>query len=363
MAKAAVIELTEEERQRLHALAHARSGKRHETLRAQAILLAAQGVANRQIARQVGLHYNAVGKTRARFVHERLGALQDRPGRGRKPTIPAEVKRRILTEVTQPPPGLARWSVRTMAAEQGVSKATVQRLWAKNELKPHRTKIFKLSSDPHFEAKFWDVIGLYLNPPEHALVLCCDEKPQIQALQRSQPGLPLSPGRLRTETHDYYRHGTVTLFAALDYLEGKVLACTAPKHTHRQWLAFLKHLDRETPPEVALHLILDNYATHKHAKVKAGLAKRPRFHLHFVPTGSSWLNLVERFFRDLSQQAILPGSFGSVPELVEAIMKYLTRHNLQPKRYVWRADGAAVLAKIQRAWEAALRTPEEITVN
>ena len=363
MAKTAVIELTEEERQRLHALAHARSGKRHETLRAQAILLAAQGVPNRQIARQVGLHFNSVGKTRARFVLERLGALQDRPRSGRKPTIPAEVKRRILTEVTQPPPGLARWSVRTMAAHQGVSKASVQRLWAKNELKPHRTKIFKLSSDPHFEAKFWDVIGLYLQPPEHALVLCCDEKTQIQALQRSQPGLPLSAGYLRTETHDYYRHGTVTLFAALDYLEGKVLAHTAQKHTHRQWLDFLKQIDRETPPELDLHLIVDNYATHKHAKVKAWLAKHPRFHLHFVPTGSSWLNLVERFFRDLSQQAILPGSFGSVPELVDAIMKYLDRHNLAPKRYVWRADGAAVLAKIQRAWEAALRTPEGATVN
>jgi transposase len=361
MAKAAVIELKGEERQRLHALAHARTGKRHETLRAQAILLAAQGVANRQIARQVGLHFNAVGKTRARFVLERLGALQDRPRRGRKPTIPAEVKRRILTEVTQPPPGLARWSVRSMAAHRGVSKATVQRLWAKNDLKPHRTKIFKLSSDPHFEAKFWDVIGLYLNPPERALVLCCDEKTQIQALQRSHPGLPLGKGQLRTETHDYYRHGTVTLFAALDYLAGKVLARTAPKHPHRQWLEFLKHLERETPPELALHLILDNYATHKHAKVKAWLAKRPRFHLHFVPTGSSWLNLVERFFRDLSQQAILPGSFGSVPELVEATMKYLARHNLQPKRDVWRAEGAAVLAKIQRAWEAALRTTENLT--
>ena len=252
MAKAAVIELNEEERQRLHTLAHARTGKRHEALRAQAILLAAQGVPNRQIAHQVGLHFNAVGKTRARFVLERLGALQDRPRSGRKPTVPAEVKRRIVTEVTQPPPGLARWSVRTMAAHQGVSKATVQRLWAKNELKPHRTKIFKLSSDPHFEVKFWDVIGLYLNPPEHALILCCDEKTQIQALQRSQPGLPLGPGYLRTETHDYYRHGTVTLFAALDYLEGKVLAHTAPKHTHRQWLDCLKQIERATPPELDL---------------------------------------------------------------------------------------------------------------
>jgi transposase len=363
MRKAAVIELTEAERQTLQALATARSSKRHEALRARALLLAAQGRTNLHISDQVGLHYNAIAKTRARFVQERLRALQDRPRRGRKPTIPEEVKRRILSEVTQPPPGLARWSVRAMAAARGVSKATVQRLWAQNDLKPHRTKIFKLSGDPHFEAKFWDVIGLYLNPPERALVLCCDEKPQIQALQRSQPGLPLSPGHLRTETHDYYRHGTLTLFAALDYLGGKVLARTAARHTHRQWLDFLKHLDQETPPELELHLILDNYATHKHAAVKRWLAKRPRFHLHFVPTGSSWLNLVERFFRDFSQRAILPGSFGGVPELVDAINKYLTRHNLAPKRYAWRADGAAVLAKIQRAWEAALRTPEDFTVN
>jgi transposase len=363
MRKAAVIELNEEERETLQTLAKARSSKGHEAQRAQALLLAAEGVTNLQISGVVGLHYNAIGKTRARFVHERLGALQERPRSGRKPTIPAEVKGRILSEATQPPPGLARWSVRTMAAYQGVSKATVQRLWAQNDLQPHRTKVFKLSSDPDFEAKFWDVIGLYLDPPERALVLCCDEKPQIQALQRSQPGLPLGPGQLRTETHDYYRHGTVTLFAALDYLDGKVLARTAPKHTHRQWLDFLKHIDRETPPELDLHLVLDNYATHKHATVKRWLAKRPRFHLHFVPTGSSWLNLVERFFRDLSQQAILPGSFSSVSELVDALMRYLARHNLQPKRYVWRAQGAAVLAKIQRAWEAALRTPEEITIK
>jgi transposase len=188
-------------------------------------------------------------------------------------------------------------------------------------------------------------------------------RPRFKPCNAANRGCRSRPGYLRTETHDYYRHGTVTLFAALDYLEGKVLAHTAPKHTHRQWLDFLKQIDRETPPELDLHLIVDNYATHKHAKVKAWLAKHPRFHLHFVPTGSSWLNLVERFFRDVSQQAILPGSFGSVPELVEAIMKYLARHNLAPKRYVWRADGAAVLAKIQRAWEAALRTPEGATVN
>jgi len=363
MRKATAIELGPEERHTLQALAKARSTKGHEALRARTLLLAAEGQTNLQISAQVGLHYNAIGKTRARFVQERLGALQDRPRRGRNPTIAPEAKGRILSEATQPPPGLARWSVRTMAAHRGGSKATVQRLWAKNDLKPHLTKVFKLSSDPDFEAKFWDVIGLYLDPPERALVLCCDEKTQIQALQRSQPGLPLSPDHPRTEPHDYYRHGTVTLFAALDYLAGKVLACTASKHTHRQWLEFLKHLDRETPPELDLHLILDNYATPKLAAVKQWLAKRPRFHLHFVPTSSSWLNLVERFFRDLSQQAILPGSFGSVPALVDALMEYLARHNLQPKRYVWRADGAAVLAKIQRAWEAAFRAPEDSTVN
>ena len=228
-----------------------------------------------------------------------------------------------------------------------------------NEVKHQRNKRFPRANLEH--ALYAAAVGLPLNrrlrsPKIHDLGAV------IVALT-SWLTAPLAKGHLRTETHDYYRHGTVTLFAALNYLDGKVLTHTASKHTHRQWLDFLKHIDRETPPELALHLIVDNYATHKHAKVKAWLAKHPRFHLHFVPTGSSWLNLVERFFRDLSQQAILPGSFGSVPELVEAISKYLARHNLAPKRYVWRAEGAAVLAKIQRAWEAALRTPEEFTVN
>jgi transposase/AraC-like DNA-binding protein len=354
MAKAKVIELSEEERRELQKRVNARSGRRHEAQRAGVILRAAQGMSNRQISREVGLHYNAVGKTRVRFMGERLGALQDRPRSGRKPTIALEIKRRILSEVTQPPPGLGRWSVRTMAQHLGVSKATVQRLWAQNELKPHLKKIFKLSSDPEFELKFWDVIGLYLDPPERAVVLCSDEKSQIQALQRTQPGLPLGLGHVRTETHDYYRHGTLTLFAALDYLQGKVFARTAKRHTHRQWLDFLKQLDREIAPHLDIHIILDNYATHKHAAVRKWLAKRPRIKLHFVPTGSSWLNLVERFFRDLSQQAILPGSFASVAALSDAITHYLARHNLNPKRYVWRADGAAVLAKIQRAWEIAI---------
>ena len=240
-----------------------------------------------------------------------------------------------------------------MARHLGVSKATVQRVWSTHEIKPHRTRIFKLSCDEQFEAKFWDVIGVYLNPPDNAVVLCCDEKSQCQALQRSQPGLPLAQGHIRTVTHDYYRHGTVTLFAALDYLSGKVISQVAPRHRHNEWLKFLKKLDSEIAGDLSIHLIVDNYSPHKHQKVRRWLERHPRFHLHFTPTSASWMNMVERFFRDLSQQAILPGSFGSVAELVDTINLYLSQHNLEPKRYVWHANGQEVLNKIHRAWEAA----------
>ena len=239
-----------------------------------------------------------------------------------------------------------------MAKHLGVSKATVQRVWSTNDIKPHRTRIFKLSCDEQFEAKFWDVIGVYLNPPDNAVVLCCDEKSQCQALQRSQPGLPLAQGHIRTVTHDYYRHGTVTLFAALDYLSGKVISQVAPRHRHNEWLKFLKKLDAEIAGDLSIHLIVDNYSAHKHQRVRRWLERHPRFHLHFTPTSASWMNMVERFFRDLSQQAILPGSFGSVAELVDAINHYLSQHNLEPKRYVWHANGQEVLNKIHRAWEA-----------
>ena len=321
--------------------------------RARVVQLAAQGLGVRAIGGRVGLHYNQVAKWRRRYLQGGIGALQDEPRPGRKGKISTEVLRQIVDQATRPPQGRVRWTCRAMARELGVSKATVQRIWSENEIKPHLTRVFKLSSDPDFEAKFWDVIGLYLNPPEQAVVLCCDEKSQIQALQRSQPGLPLGKGHIRTQTHDYYRNGTVTLFAALDYLEGKVIAHTAQKHTHRQWLEFLKQIDREIPLSQRIHIILDNYSTHKHPVVKRWLARHPRFELHFTPTGSSWMNLVERFFQDLSQQAILPGSFGSVRQLVDAIMQYLAQHNLNPKRYVWRAKGEEILAKIQRAWKAA----------
>ena len=236
-----------------------------------------------------------------------------------------------------------------MARYAGLSHSTVQRIWVRNDLKPHITRTFKLSKDPKFEEKFWDVIGLYLNPPEQALVLCCDEKSQCQALERSQPGLPLCPGHPRTQTHDYRRHGTVTLFAALNYLEGTLISRTEQRHSHVEWLRFLKQIDREATKALALHLIVDNYATHKHAVVRAWLAKRPRFVVHFTPTGSSWMNLVERFFADLTGDVIRQGSFTSVRELVRDINTYLADRNADPKPYKWKAKGAEILAKIERA--------------
>ena len=238
-----------------------------------------------------------------------------------------------------------------MARAVGISRHSVHKIWKQNELKPHLTRVFKVSTDPDFERKFWDVIGLYLHPPDKALVFCCDEKSQCQALERSQPALPLGVGHIRTQTHDYFRHGTITLFAALNYLEGKIISRTEPHHTHVEWLRFLKQIERETPVELELHLIVDNYGTHKHAKVQQWLKRRPRFHLHFTPTGSSWLNLVERFFAELTEEAIRAGSFGSVGELVRAIEQYLAHWRENPKRYTWHAKGEDILAKIKRARE------------
>jgi transposase len=239
-----------------------------------------------------------------------------------------------------------------MAREVGISPDSVHRIWRANDIKPHLVETFKVSNDKHFEEKFWDVIGLYLDPPERALVLCCDEKSQCQALERTQPGLPLGVGEIRTKTHDYKRHGTITLFAALDYLDGKLIARTEEQHTHVEWLRFLKQIDRETPKDLDLHLILDNYCTHKEENVRKWLARRPRFHLHFTPTSSSWLNLVERFFGELTQDVIRDGSFSSVRQLVKDIESYLADRNLNPKPYKWKAKGEDILRKIQRAKDA-----------
>jgi transposase len=325
--------------------------------RANIILLRLDGVGVETIAERLKTTSKRVSLWSGRFERSGLDGLDDKPGRGRKPSIPNAKVARVVTEATRPPQGKTRWSIRSMSRHAGVSPSTVQRIWSKNDLKPHRLKTFKLSNDPKFEEKFWDVIGLYLDPPTKALVLCCDEKSQCQALERTQLGLPLAPNRTRTVTHDYMRHGTVTLFAALVQLSGKLIARTEASHTHVEWLRFLKQIDRETPPDLDLHLIADNYATHKHPKVSAWLDKHLRFNMHFTPTSSSWLNLVERFFADLTGDVIRTGSFTSVNELVRDIKAYLAERNANPKPYKWKAEGAEILAKIKRA-RAALDKAE-----
>jgi transposase len=338
-----------EQRQELERIVNAPSSEQRLVRRARIVLLRAEGRSQMETATAVDVNRPVVIRWERSFAKLGLAGLQEAAGRGRKPSIPSAKREKVLVQATQPPPNRTRWSVRSMARQVGVSPASVQRIWAANEIKPHLTRTFKLSRDPNFEAKFWDVIGLYLNPPDRALVLCCDEKSQCQALERTQPGLPLGLGHIRTRTHDYIRHGTVTLFAALNYLDGKILSTTAPKHTHVEWLAFLKKLHRQTPAELALHLIVDNYATHKHPVVVTWLEKHPRIHVHFTPTSSSWMNLVERFFRQLTDDVVRHGSFASVSELITAINVHLAHHNLSPVPYRWKADGAAILEKIHRA--------------
>ena len=337
------------QRAALTALVRADSTPQKLAWRARIVLACADGLDDTAAARRERTSRVSVGLWRQRFLDQGIAGLHDQPRPGRPAVLPPEKINTVLTAVVQPPKGRTRWSIRSMARHAGVSKTRVQQLWSRNDLKPHLTRTFKLSRDPQFEPKFWDVIGLYLQPPHKALVLCCDEKSQCQALERTQPGLPLGMGHLRTRTHDYTRHGTVTLFAALNYLDGKIYSTTAARHTHVEWLAFLKQIERQTPRELALHLIVDNYATHKHPAVRAWLAKHPRLHLHFTPTGSSWLNLVERFFRDLTVDVVREGSFGSVRALIQAIEDYLAERNLHPKPYRWRAEGAEILRKIKAA--------------
>jgi transposase len=339
------------QRQQLEALTRASSASQVEVLRAQIILLAALNWPNEEIAAELQTSEQTVCKWRRRFARHGMSGLQDDSRAGRPARVSSNTLNAVLTKVTQPPKGRVRWSCRSMAKQAGISKSWVQQLWYRNDLKPHQTRTFKLSNDRQFEQKFWDIVGLYLSPPQQAVVLCCDEKSQCQALERSQPGLPLGQGHVATRTHDYYRHGTLTLFAALDYLEGKVLAHTTQRHRHQEWIQFLKTIDTEVPADLQVHLILDNYAAHKTPQVRRWLKRHPRFHLHFTPTSSSWLNLVERFFRDLSQDVVLPGSFGSVQQLREAIFEYLAERNLAPKRYVWKAKGEEILAKIRQARE------------
>lgn len=351
--------LTKDEKTELERRINAPTVSKRDSERAQIILLRASGMRQEDVAEQLGCSSPMVSKWTARFRRDGLEGLTDKPGRGRKPHLDSERIARVITQVSQPPKGRERWSTRSMAKAVQISHSSVQRIWNANDLKPHRTEVFKVSNDPRFEEKFWDVIGLYLNPPDRALVLCCDEKSQCQALERTQRALPLTSGHGKTITHDYIRHGTITLFAALDYLEGKVFSRMDQKHTHVEWLRFLKQIHRESPRDITLHIILDNYATHKKKEVKDWIERRNKQHcdkyganrieLHFTPTSSSWLNLVERFFGDLSQQAISTGSFQNVRALATRIENYISEHNLDPKRYTWRADGQEILAKIERA--------------
>lgn len=343
------LDMDSEQRKELETMVRASTTPQRMVQRARILLACAEGFSQQEVAQQVGVRRRIVSKWSGRFRKLGLAGMADASGRGRKPFLPPESRAIVLTKVTQPPKGKTRHSVRSMAREAGVSVGTVHAIWKANDIKPHLTRTFKLSKDPQFEPKFWDIIGLYLNPPDKALVLCCDEKSQCQALERTQPGLPLGIGHIKTKTHDYIRHGTVTLFAALSYLDGKILSRTAARHTHKEWLAFLKMIDKETPAGQEIHLIMDNYATHKHETVKKWMSRHPRFHQHFTPTSSSWLNLVERFFRDLTEDVVREGSFESVRQLVQAMEAYLAERNLAPKRYVWRKKGEEILAKIARA--------------
>lgn len=323
--------------------------------RARVILLAAKGEQNIAIAVAVGLDRRQVALWRQRFVAGGIQALMgDATRPGRPPQIlPAIESRIVQTTLHEKPMAATHWSTRTLATHLGLSATTVRRVWRRNGLKPHLQRTFKLSRDRRFEDKLLDVVGLYLNPPEHALVLSCDEKSQIQALDRTQPGLPMKKGRAGTRTHDYKRNGTTTLFAALNTLDGKVISMCQDRHRHQEWLTFLRLIDRQTPKYLKLHLIVDNYATHKHPKVRAWLAKHPRFEMHFTPTSASWLNMVERFFRDLSENRIKRDSFTSVAELEQVIAHYIAHHNLDPKPFIWTASASDILAKVTRAKAAS----------
>jgi len=350
MTPAAALVVSGGQRAALEVVARSQTAPHREVQRAQVLLFAVEGLANARIATRVGVSPATVRAWRARFAQEGLAKLGTvRPGRGRKSTIP-QAKIDEIVELTRhsKPAGQTHWSCRTMAQRVGVSPATVQRVWAARGLKPHLVHAFKLSNDPRFEEKLIDVVGLYVNPPEQAIVLCLDEKSSVQALDRTQPSLPMVKGRAETMTHDYKRHGTTTLFAALDVLTGRVIGECLPRHRYTEFLRFLKTIHREVPKGLDVHLICDNYATHKHAAVRDWLDKHPRFHLHFTPTSSSWLNLVERWFRELTDKALRRGVFHSVPDLISKIEDYLTAHNDNPKPFVWTATADDILTKIAR---------------
>ena len=343
------------ERDRVHLDQVIRNGNTPQkvALRARIVLLSANGVPTGQIMRQLGTSTPTISRWRNRYeTNGMAGLFKDRSRPGRKRRIEEAKVREVVERTLQEKPSCAtHWSTRSLAAVVGLSPASVQRIWKAHGLKPHRIRTFKLSRDPRFVEKLQDIVGLYLNPPEHALVLSVDEKSQIQALDRTQPGLPMKPGRAGTMTHDYKRNGTTTLFAALNTLDGRVIGQCLPRHRHQEFLKFLRTINRQTRKDLELHLIVDNYGTHTHSEVTKWLAKHPRFHMHFTPTSASWLNLVERWFREITEKRIRRGVFQSVQSLVTAIMEYLDANNAQPKPFVWTASLQNILSKVRRANE------------
>ena len=348
MRVAIEIVLTKEQQKDLTKLVRSKLTSVRLVQRARIVLLAADGWRNKDIADELGIGRVQVSRWRNRYAESRLVGIERDLPRG-APNVKVDVARLVELTTQGKPNASTHWSTRKMAAKIGVSAASISRHWRANGLKPHLVHSFKISRDPRFIEKLEDIVGLYLSPPEHALVLCCDEKSQVQALDRTQPGLPLKKGRAATMTHDYKRNGTTTLFAALNVLDGQVIAQCQQRHRHGEWLKFLKKIERETPKDKTLHLIVDNYATHKHPVVQAWLDRHPRFIMHFTPTSASWLNMIERFFRDITTERLRRGVFTSVPVLIEAIDEYIVHHNTSPKPFIWTASARDILQKVIRA--------------
>jgi transposase len=359
MKNARQIALTDDERKTLNRWTRGRRTPARLVLRAKIVLLAADGIMNKDIAELLKTARKTVSLWRVRFAERRLAGIEkDAPRGGRPPEARRRIARAIIAKTTQEKPADAtQWSTRTLAKALGTSPAMVQRVWKANGLQPHRTKTFKLSNDPKFAEKLLDVVGLYLDPPEHALVLCADERTSIQALDRTQRGLPIHRGRCGTMTADYKRNGTTTLFTAIDMAEGRLIGTCMAKHRHQEWIKFLRQIDEETPSDLDLHVIVDNYATHKHPRVKSWLKRHPRFHVHFIPTSSSWLNMIERWFREITTKRLRRGTFRNVSQLIDAIESFIAAHNANPRPFTWTAKADEILAKIERARNVLHKTP------
>ena len=344
------LEVSGSTREELESLSRSLSLAAGLVSRAKIVLLCADGFDNKAVAEEVGTSRQTVGKWRERFRTQGLMGLYDEHRPGKPRSIEDDEVMVLLRKTldTEPADGSTHWSCRSMANTTGVSKSTVHRVWKAFNIQPHRQKHFKLSTDPFFVEKVHDIVGLYLNPPDNAMVLCVDEKGQTQALERTQPLLPLGLGYVEGVTHGYIRHGTTTLFAALDVATGQILAQCKPRHRHQEFLSFLKHIDANVPPDLDVHLVVDNYSTHKHVKVKRWLAARPRYHIHFTPTYSSWINQVEIWFNIITQKAIRRGSFSSVRQLVDKIRYFTDAYNPQARPFLWTATADSILQKIQR---------------